>query len=87
VADLVLLQPTAAFPLEFFEHAELAVGFYLGDPLCDWSAARAHAEAALALVPGDGPLRGLLRYMSEHGSGYARAAPHWWRGYRLLDTK
>jgi hypothetical protein len=38
-------------------------------------------------VPGDGPLRGLLRFMSEQGAGAARAAPHWWRGFRSLDHK
>ena len=31
VADLALLQPAHVFPLEFFEHAELAVSSYLGE--------------------------------------------------------
>jgi hypothetical protein len=87
VADLAALQPAAAFPPDFFEHAELAVSFYLGDPYCDWPRARAHAEAALALRPGDGPLRSLLAFTAECGVGPSKAAPPWWRGFRSLESK
>lgn len=87
VQDLIALQPPGAFPLDFFEHAELAVGFYLGDPFTDWPRARAHAEYALSLRPGDGPLRCLLKFMSEQGVGPHKASPVWWMGYRALESK
>lgn len=100
LADLHRLQPLTAFPRAFVEHSQRAVECYLGDagagggegagvppssPAPNWPLAKRHAELALALRPGDGPLRALLRTLEELGEvgeGGAWGAPKGWPGFR-----
>jgi len=87
ITELSRLQPESAYPTAFFEHAEAAVGYYVGDPTVDWEAARQHARLALELRPRDGPLTMQLAYMDKVGVGESKSAPPWWQGYRPFDSK
>jgi len=59
----------------------------------NWARARWHAEQALALRPGDGPLLELLRFTAAAGvvvgerSHAVYCAPPGWPGYRVLEGK
>jgi hypothetical protein len=53
----------------------------------NWSLARQRVHEALAIRNDDGPLLELLRYMDSVGQGPEKAAPSWWRGFRVLDSK
>lgn len=90
VADLLALQPASAFPASFFEDSAAATAAFLGGERgagADWLRARRHAERALSVRPGDGPMTALISNMDAAGVGPHKAAPSSWPGYRTQSGK
>ena len=100
VGDLAALQPSWVFTEEFVRLSEAAVDEYIGDgggrrgqgkglhPR--WTLALQHAQGALRVRPGDGPLLRLVKTIEElgvrDGEGGLQAPPLW-KGWREMKEK